>query len=103
MPDTPAWGYQAYVKQELIEQAGGVVRSSAGLRAKDLDLRHSVLFTRIRSKPWSRHTEVFSLDRTVDTLRVSFVNTEMTGGRIDQRNGRIAGSCLPFVAACALT
>ena len=39
MPDTPAWGYQASVKQELIEEAGGVVRSSAGPRAKALDLR----------------------------------------------------------------
>ena len=59
MPDTPAWGYQAFVKQELIEQACGVVRSSAGRRAKALDLRRPGLFPRIRSKPRSRHSPGF--------------------------------------------
>ena len=71
MPDTPMRGYQAYVKQELIEQAGGVVRSSAGPRAKALDLRRPGLFPRIRSKPWSRHSGVFLLTPFGDGYAIS--------------------------------
>ena len=33
----------------------------------------------LEQKPWSLHSGVFSLDRTVDMLSVSSVNTEMTG------------------------
>ena len=71
MPDIPMRGYQAFVKQELIEEAGGVVRSSAGRRAKALDLRRPGLFPRIRSKPWSRHSGVFLLTPFGDGYAIS--------------------------------